>query len=158
MSEINPMEIGSMKKHIQFTANLQDWSTPRSIYDELDAEFNFTIDVCASAWNSKHQNFWTREEDALRKDWSAHRCFMNPPYAELKTWLKKADEESKKGALVVALIPSRTDTAYWHEHIEGKHEVRFLRGRVRFERQDGERSTAPFPSVVVIFHPFGGTS
>lgn len=79
---------------------------------------------------------------------------MNPPYGRaIGAWIRKAYEESLRGATVVALIPARTDTAYFHDFIMGKAEVRFLRGRVRFERPDGARDAAPFPSCVVIWRP-----
>ena len=77
---------------------------------------------------------------------------MNPPYGrDIKYWIKKAYEESLRGALVVALIPSRTDTSYWHDYIQDKAEVRFIRGRLKFERPQGALSPAPFPSAVVIW-------
>ncbi len=86
---------------------------------------------------------------------------MNPPYGrDIKHWIKKAYTESEKGSIVVCLIPARTDTAYWHDYIFGKAEIRFLRGRLKFQnrllpswRPDGSHkiTSAPFPSAVVIF-------
>lgn len=75
---------------------------------------------------------------------------MNPPYGrELKHWVEKAYNESLKGAVVVCLIPARTDTSYWHNYIFGKaHEIRFIKGRVKFG--DGKGS-APFPSAIIVF-------
>lgn len=79
---------------------------------------------------------------------------MNPPYGrEIGKWIAKAYEESRRGALVVGLIPARTDTRYWHEFIEKKAEVRFLRGRVKFEQPGMKPAPAPFPSAVVIWRP-----
>lgn len=137
------------------TSKLHDWSTPRSLYDSLDKEFHFSIDVCASDWNTKHDRFWTIDDDALSKDWSGETCFMNPPYGRaIGRWIQKASKEAAKGATIVALIPSRTDTAYWHDYIEGKHEVRFIRGRLTFERPGNEsKHPAPFASCIVIFRP-----
>lgn len=129
-----------------------DWATPQAFYDKLDKEFHFTIDVCASVWNAKHSRFWGPVQDALTRTWLGERCFMNPPYGrEIKQWVKKAFDEAQLGALVVALIPSRTDTSYWHDYIEGKQEVRFIRGRIKFETENGPMDAAPFPSAVVIF-------
>lgn len=75
---------------------------------------------------------------------------MNPPYGrEIKEWIKKAYEESKKDCLVVALIPARTDTIYWHEYIFNKaSEIRFLKGRLKFGKS---KNCAPFPSAVIVF-------
>lgn len=74
---------------------------------------------------------------------------MNPPYGRaISDWIRKAFEEAQKGATVVALIPSRTDTRYWHDYVMKAKEIRFVRGRLKFG--DGKNS-APFPSVVVVF-------
>jgi site-specific DNA-methyltransferase (adenine-specific) len=73
---------------------------------------------------------------------------MNPPYGRaIGLWMRKAYEESKRGAVVVCLVPARTDTAWWHDYAE-KGEVRFIRGRLKFG--DG-KGRAPFPSAIVVF-------
>lgn len=78
---------------------------------------------------------------------------MNPPYGrEIGRWVAKAHQEARmNGATVVALIPARTDTAYWHDHIQDIAEVRFIRGRVKFEQPDRKSDPAPFPSAIVIW-------
>ena len=75
--------------------------------------------------------------------------FCNPPYGRaLGAWVRKAYEEAQAGTTVVLLIPARTDTAYFHDYIYGKAEIRFLRGRLHFEDEDGNRfPPAPFPSM-----------
>jgi site-specific DNA-methyltransferase (adenine-specific) len=88
---------------------------------------------------------------------------MNPPYGrEMKHWVAKAHTESLRGATVVCLIPARTDTAYWHDHVMHASELRFIKRRLHFScaRHDARRETgeatahnAPFPSVVVVFKP-----
>lgn len=80
--------------------------------------------------------------------------FCNPPYGRaLGAWVRKAYEEAQTGTTVVLLIPARTDTAYFHDYIYGKAEIRFLRGRLHFEDEDGNRfPPAPFPSMVVIYN------
>lgn len=76
--------------------------------------------------------------------------FCNPPYGrELPKWVKKSYEESKKGALVVMLLPARTDTRWFHDYIYGKADIRFLKGRLKF---GDSKNAAPFPSMVVIFN------
>ncbi len=75
--------------------------------------------------------------------------YVNPPYGrELPKWIKKAYKESFNGATVVMLIPARTDTAYFHEYILHKAEIRFLRGRIKFS---GSENGAPFPSMIVVY-------
>ena len=139
---------------VMHSSDRMDWATPKALYDELDREFRFTIDVCASDWNAKHERYWTLSDNALLQDWSAEVCFMNPPYGRgIRNWVEKARIEASRGALVVALIPSRTETSYWHDFIEGIAEVRFIRGRVRFERLDSPTYDAPFASAIVIWRP-----
>lgn len=74
---------------------------------------------------------------------------MNPPYGNvIGKWIMKAWESSQQGTKVVCLIPSRTDTAWWHDYVM-KGEIRFIRGRLKF---GGAKNSAPFPSAIVIFH------
>lgn len=134
-----------------FSSKKMDWATPQDFFDKLDAEFHFDIDVCASDENAKCAEYFTEKDDCLAKDWSGRRCFMNPPYGRtLGRFVEKARSEAEKnGALVVCLIPARTDTSYWHDNIFGHAtEIRFIRGRLKFG--DGKNS-APFPSAVVVF-------
>ena len=75
---------------------------------------------------------------------------MNPPYGRaIGGWVQKAFESSQQGALVVCLLPARTDTRWWHEYVM-RGEVRLLRGRITFE---GGAHPAPFPSAIAIFRP-----
>lgn len=77
------------------------------------------------------------------------RVFVNPPYSEISDWVEKAYRETKNdNTLVVMLIPSRTDTRYFHNYIYQRTEIRFVKGRLKFG--DGKNS-APFPSMLVIF-------
>ena len=117
----------------------QHWATPRAVYDALDAEFHFNDDPCP------YQN---EMEDGLARAWG-DRTFVNPPYGrEIGKWVRQGYNESRRGKLVVMLIPSRTDTQWWHDYVMKATEIRFLRGRLKF----GEATTgAPFPSAVVIF-------
>jgi site-specific DNA-methyltransferase (adenine-specific) len=75
---------------------------------------------------------------------------MNPPYGRaIGHWMRKALLESMSGALVVCLVPSRTDTAWWHDYAV-RGEIRYLRGRLKF---GGATNSAPFPSAIIIFRP-----
>jgi phage N-6-adenine-methyltransferase len=136
-----------------------EYATPQWLFDELDAEFGFTLDVCASLENAKCERYFTIEQDGLKRaiagDWRGEVCWMNPPYGrEIKRWVWTAwREATHAGAIVVGLLPARTDTAWWHDYIEGKAEVRFIRGRLRFrpKRAGGGDNAAPFPSAIVIW-------
>jgi len=131
-----------------FTSNTDTWETPQSFFDELDREFKFEIDVCATAINAKCGKFYTPEIDGLSQKWEGV-CWMNPPYGrQIKAWVKKAYESFiNNSATVVCLLPARTDTAWWHDYCM-KGEIRFIRGRLKF---GGSKNSAPFPSAVVIF-------
>lgn len=118
------------------------------MFDALDREFAFTLDPCATHENAKCPLYFTEREDGLNQEWSG-RVFMNPPYGRaIGHWMKKAHESAQAGALVVCLVPSRTDTAWWHDYAV-PHEIRFLRGRIKF---NGVKD-APFPSAVIVMRP-----
>lgn len=141
-----------MNTDLMFSSKTDLCSTPWDFFDKLDAEFNFQLDVCAIAENAKCKLFYTPEDDGLRQAWHLEfgPAWMNPPYGRtIGVWIKKAWEESQMGATVVCLLPSRTDTAWWHDYCT-KGEIRFIRGRLKF---GGLKNSAPFPSAVVIFRP-----
>lgn len=128
-----------------------DWGTPQDFFDELDKEFHFDVDVCAFSHNAKCKDYFTPEQDGLKQNWDGNKVYwMNPPYGrQIGKWVKKAHESAQNGATVVCLLPSRTDTAWWHDYCM-KGEVRFIKGRLYFEKQ-GKNDRAPFPSAVVVF-------
>lgn len=132
-----------------FSSNTELWATPQAFYDQLNQEFGFTLDPCALPDNAKCAKFFTPEDDGLAQDWSGERVFCNPPYGrKIAAWVKKCHDEAQKGALVVMLIPARTDTSYFHDYIYHKAEIRFIRGRLKFGNAE---QGAPFPSMVVIY-------
>ena len=139
-----------MNKELMFSSKTDMWSTPQKFYDKLNDEFNFTLDPCATEDNAKCDNFFTVDDDGLKQDWSGNIVFCNPPYGRaIKDWVKKSYEESlKNNTTVVMLIPSRTDTIYFHDFIYGKAEIRFIKGRLKF---GDAKNSAPFPSIVVIY-------
>ena len=137
-----------MKVH--FSSKSNEWNTPDDLYNTLNNEFNFTLDPCTNGENNKCSKFYTEKENGLIQDWSKDIVFMNPPYGrEIRQWIEKAYNESLKGSKVVCLIPSRTDTKYWHDFIFNKaSEVRFIKGRLKF---GGSKNSAPFPSAIVVY-------
>lgn len=135
-----------------------DWATPPDVFELLHAEFSFTLDAAASPWNAKLARFFSEKDDGLAQDWSGERCFLNPPYGDgIERWLKKAFTETRwRCPLVVALIPARTDTRWWHVWVAGAaDEVRYWKGRIRFLRREGEAWSAPFPSALAIYRGQG---
>ena len=137
-----------------------DWETPADLFLALHKEFNFTLDAAASDTNHKLPHYYTKETDGLSQNWANERVFCNPPYSRRsktnpgqEAWIEKAHSESQKGALVVMLIPARTDTKAFHRYILNQAEIRFIEGRLHFEDNGEPREAAPFPSMVVIFKP-----
>ena len=134
---ISSLKLNKLKVH--FSSFRQDWATPKSLYDILNKEFNFNFDPCPV-----NPSF-----NGLLVDWGG-RSFVNPPYSrEIGKWIKKGYEEYLKGKIVVFLIPSRTDTRYFHDFIMKATEIRFIKGRLCF---DDCGSPAPFPSCIAIFN------
>jgi len=143
---------------VLYSSSSTEWETPQELFDKLDAVFSFDIDVCASKENAKCNTYWTKEDNALVKDWKG-TCWMNPPYGRgVYDWVEKAYTESKKwNSTIVCLLPARVDTRWWHDFCNDA-EYTFLKGRLKFSNNV---NAAPFPSVVVVFRPtlksvFGG--
>ncbi len=132
------------------TNNSNEWETPTDLFNELNAKYHFGLDACATKENALCDKFFTIKENALWQDWSGFgNVFMNPPYGRhIKDFIRKAYEESKKGIIVVCLIPARTETAWFHDYCLPFGEIEFIRGRLRFS---GSKINAPFPSMIVIF-------
>ena len=135
---------------VMFSSKTAEWTTPQTFYDRLNQEFNFTLDPCCTDETAKCNTYYTEADDGLSQSWAGHSVFMNPPYGRsIKEWIRKAYEESRKpNTIVVALIPARTDTRYWHDYCMEASEIRFIRGRLKFGESN---NSAPFPSAVVIF-------
>ena len=124
---------------VHFSSLRMDWKTPKAVYQTLDAEFRFDHDPCPPKYTV----------DGLQSEWG-NSNFINPPYGrELPKWVAKAYAEHNKGKTCVMLIPSRTDTKWWHDYCMKASEIRFIKGRLKF---DDQQSSAPFPSAIIIFN------
>ena len=123
-----------MNTELMFSSNHNEWATPQEFFDKLNDEFNFTLDPCSTHSNAKCEKYYTESENGLIQNWGGETVFCNPPYGrQLKKWVEKCYmESSKPNTTVVMLIPSRTDTSYFHDFIYGKAEIRFIRGRLKF--------------------------
>ena len=139
-------------RELMFSSKSDEWGTPQDLFDELNKVYEFTLDPCATVENAKCEKYYTVEDDGLSKDWGGNTVFVNPPYTRgsIGKWIKKAYEESKKpNTIVVCLIPSRTDTKYWHEYCMNAAHIHFIKGRLKFEGEAD--NSAPFPSALVVF-------
>ncbi|MCB6992420.1 phage N-6-adenine-methyltransferase [bacterium 210820-DFI.6.37] len=139
-----------MNTAAMFSSKKTDWETPQDFFVRLDEEFHFTLDPAASDENHKCHRYYTKERDGLKRDWQGETVFCNPPYGrEIGHWVKKGHMEAHdEKTTVVMLLPARTDTKWFHDHIYGKAEIRFIKGRLKFGNGKG---SAPFPSMVVIW-------
>jgi len=132
---------------VLFSSDKMDWRTPSALYEKLNEEFNFTLDVAADDDNALCKNYYTIDDNALAQSWDNDVVFCNPPYSRgVYKWVKKASEAHN--STVVMLIPARTDTKFFHEFIYNKAEIRFIKGRLKFS---GSTNSAPFPSMIVVF-------
>lgn len=134
------------------SSKTDDWATPIEFYKNLDKQFHFDLDPCASDENHKCKKYFTKEDDGLKKSWRYHRVFMNPPYGrEIGKWVAKAYKENLvNNTFIVALLPARTDTKWFHDWIYKKEntEIIFIKGRLKF---NDVKQSAPFPSMIVIY-------
>ena len=136
-----------------YSSQTDMWETPQDLFDDLDREFHFDLDVCAIPENAKCKKFYTPEQDGLRQPWDG-TCWCNPPYGrEIEKWVRRALFASVSGYTVVMLLPARTDTKWFHDYIYKRAEIRFVKGRLKFGHS---KNSAPFPSMIVIFRGLKG--
>lgn len=139
---------------VLFSSNKLDWETPPWLMNLINDDMWWperTLDVCATAANTKCDEYMDKETDALTTTWPGGSAFCNPPYGKnISRWVRRAAHQTWKRNVfdTVVLLPSRTDTKYWHNYVMRASEVCFLRGRIRFL---GAASSAPFPSCLVRF-------
>lgn len=137
-----------MVDKVLFSHKSDEWETPQDLFDCLNDEFCFTLDVCANNDNHKCGFYFTKETDGLLQSWAPHKSvWCNPPYSDIKSWCKKCSEY--KGTAVM-LVPARTDTRWFHDYCyhNPNCEIRFIKGRLKF---NGSKNSAPFPSMILIF-------
>jgi site-specific DNA-methyltransferase (adenine-specific) len=125
------------------------WATPEEIFEALNDEFNFTLDPCCTKETNKCDYYFTPDHNGLKQTWEGERVFCNPPYSRgnIDKWMEKCCNESSH-ALVVALIPVSSSAKWWHRWVLNRAEIRFYRGRIKFE---GAPHTAPFSSAIAIY-------
>ncbi len=149
------------------------WQTPRWLFNELNKEFNFEIDLCATYSNKKARFYGdyfklnvlyelvtissAEEYTKCYPPKKVGACFMNPPYSNPLPFITKAYKDSKL-CRIVCLIKADTSTKTWgvfwdYETNKPKPgcEIRFLPKRLKFERGGvPSKNCANFPSAVII--------
>ena len=58
-----------MNTEVMFSSATDLWATPQFFFDQLNAEFHFNLDPCATPENAKCKKFFTKEVDGLRQNW-----------------------------------------------------------------------------------------
>lgn len=142
-----------------FSSRSDEWFTPPALAQALADRYAggaFALDAAACAASKKAPRFYTEGEDALTRDWHADAgggsVWLNPPYSKVGPFLERAARTAQSGTTVVCLVPARTDTAWFHDHVlPHATEVLLVRGRITFTRPDGTGAPAPFPSMVVVY-------
>lgn len=145
------------------------YGTPRHIVWEIESALNVRVahDVCASEHNTVAASFWSEETDALSFSWADRLrpmtvCWMNPPYSALPAWTAKAAEESRKGLLVVGLVPDMRSSKWFQRNVEGVASLCLLPdGRINFDPPpealadpEFKQSSNPWPSCVPVWTPW----
>lgn len=139
-----------MNTETMFSSKTDLWATPQDFFDKLNEEFRFDLDACALPENAKCERYFTPEVDGLSQPWTGN-VWCNPPYGRgIGGWVNHGYLAAKTGHadVVVMLLPARTDTQWFHAYINGKAEIRFIKGRLKF---GDSKNSAPFPSMVVVF-------
>jgi phage N-6-adenine-methyltransferase len=131
------------------SSTTDQWATPQDFFNKINLQYGpFDVDVCANTTNAKCPVFFDKNKDGLKQKWVG-KCWMNPPYGkDISKWMEKAHQSWQEGATVVCLVPSRTDTKWWH-HFAMKGQIVFIKGRLKF---GDSKNSAPFPSALVIFN------
>ena len=128
----------------------QEYETPDELFNPLNDEFHFDIDICASKFNHKLEKYYTKDDDCFSKDWST-TSWINPEFIRVKKYVKKAFEDSIKfGSTIVMLTLVKSNTNWWRDYIMNAKEVRFINQKIQFKNtSQGLR----FPACIIIFSP-----
>lgn len=140
-----------------------EWETPHSVFNPLNARFNFTLDVCCTEQTSKCDKYFTKDDNGLIQSWHKERVWMNPPYSEIPEWIEKAYKEVLLNdcKLVCMLLPAWTDRDWFHDWVIKppyfneyqivQTSIEYIRGRVKFLLNGKTVKSPRFGSMVVIF-------
>lgn len=120
----------------------------------LEHQFGlFDLDPCCRVETAKAPRFYTEREDGLSQPWHG-AVFLNPPYNKPGPWLKKAGAEivARRARIVVALLPVRTDTKWFHEAVLPLAKLQFIKGRIKWIGWKGTPIPNPKdPSMLAIY-------
>ncbi|WP_417832880.1 DNA N-6-adenine-methyltransferase [Terasakiella sp.] len=128
------------------------WNTSRDFLEKIHSVVpKFCLDPATNP--DSHvvaQTHFYEEDDGLKQPWNAQNVYLNPPYSTLEAWITKAHDEFHKGnaETIIALLPCRTNTEYFHTLITPSADVLFIQKRLRFGKA---RQQAPFASMLAVW-------
>lgn len=147
---------GKSVQHLQFLGIHDEWETPKSLLRSAMINYDILpfLDVCATPQNAQFSKYFTKEQNGLLQNWTLN-FFMNPPYSQIYQWIQKASNEVQNNKVSgLALTFAKTDTKWWHQFVEGIHEVHFIKGRIKFLRNGvPSKNSAPYPSCWIVMRP-----
>lgn len=144
---------------------VDDRATTPENFDPLMERFRFSIDVAASAHNTKCPRYFSIEVDGLEQSWSGERVWCNPPYSDIRPWIEKAwhemEEDTPPEVIVMLLPANRSEQTWWQELVEpwrdrgGLLRTEYLPGRLRFLAPGADaikpNERPPFGCVLLIW-------
>ena len=142
--------------HLSSISIHDEWETPSILYKEACQRYNIfpKIDVCATLQNTKCDVLFTKQTNGLSMRWLKD-SYMNPPYSKIKSWIAKAYKEHIENNIsILALTFAKTDTEWWHKYVDGKTEIHFIKGRLKFinsQTRLPSKNSAPYPSCWIIW-------
>lgn len=142
---------------------VDDRGTDPAFFDALQKQYGFTLDVAASSANARCERYFSKFDDGLSQSWEDERVWCNPPYSDIRPWVAKAWQESRRCPVIVLLVPAnRTEQKWWQELVEPYRDrpgspllVEFLAGRLRFVKANQDRIGAnerpPFGCCLLVW-------
>ena len=136
----------------------QDYSTPPAFLQAFKARlniFDFALDLAASDENYICKPYFTEEIDSLKQSWYPESgkgwAWCNPPFANIKPWVMKAEWEARLGAQIAMLVPASVGSSWFRDFVYDEAHVLLLNGRITFV---GE--TAPYikDCMILLYTPY----
>ena len=130
-------------------ADKDDHPTPQDLFDRLDKEFNFTVDVCSTHINAKCNKHYTKEDNGLAQDWGGETVWLAAPFSDVTPWLKKAVTETRTdNTKVVCLLKFDPSTKWFKDAMNHCSEIYSMK-RIKFI---GHKCVAGFPTCLMVFN------
>lgn len=144
-------------QHLQSITKRDEWITPKTLFDEICLKYDVSpgLDVAAEYGNQKCFRFYSKEEDSLSRNFPLYDFWCNPPYSQITKFVEHCYKQHLRNNVTgVMLTFAKTDTRWWHNYVEDKAEVHFLKGRIKFVNpvtKEISKNSAPYPSCVIIW-------